>query len=159
MELPKQAEVEVHFGKRVWGKRYATIDPEPRGGGCLTLIQKSDSNFNLLPDHYKKLRKYSDAIWSQVHVFQVVCATFYSHRRLDWVWQWFLTQTKYHWHQHNGIAKAMYIVEFSYYSALHMELKCAEFLFVPICFVSKQDISHKLLSFPTVAEPQSECRW
>ena len=46
------------------------------------------------------------------------------------------------------------------YSALHNkpELTRAGFLFVQICSVPKQNISHKLLSSPAIAWPQSQCR-
>ena len=48
----------------------------------------------------------------------------------------------------------------SAYSALYNkpESMHAGFLFVQIYLVPKQIISHKLLSFPAIAWPQSQCR-
>ena len=47
-------------------KRYATIDLKTQGGGFQSLTQKSDSNLNLLSDHYRKLSKNSNAVCCQV---------------------------------------------------------------------------------------------
>jgi hypothetical protein len=50
-------------------KRYATIDPETQGregGGVQSLTRKSDSNLNLLLDHYRKLCKNSNVVCCQV---------------------------------------------------------------------------------------------
>ena len=43
------------------------------------------------------------------------------------------------------------------YIALHHKWH-VKFLFIQICLVPKQDISHKLLSFPAIAWPQFQCR-